>query len=444
MANFRRKRQYYALSERRKHFLHSQWGGGVILIICSIIAIVLANIGATQDAFHHFWLQKLTIGVEGFNLSKTLEEWINDGLMVVFFFTVGLEIKREIIAGQLSTMKQAGLPIAAAVGGMVFPALIYLLFNAGTPTESGWGIPMATDIAFALGVLSLLGNRVPLSLKIFLTALAIVDDLGAILVIAIFYSTQIEWDMLIAAAATLAFLILLNRMKVYSIKYYLVPGIVLWILFLHSGIHATIAGVIIAMTLPTTPRFSKSYFRHKSQSLVKHFIYYDKPDSQVLSNEEQHECLQAIRKVARNSISPTQRLEYALHQSVTFFIMPVFALANAGVTLNIGSMADLINDESIGIFAGLVIGKPVGIFFLSWLTIKLGWCVMPKNVTWYTLFAVTCLGGIGFTMSIFIDNLAFTDPVMISTGKVAILIASLVAGFIGWAMISLASKLRRF
>ena len=428
---------------RRNRFTHSQWAGGTILLVCALVAFLLANLDATRELYHRFWQQKVTLGVEGFGLSnRTVEEWINDGLMVVFFFAVGLEIKREIIAGQLSTLKQAGLPIAAAVGGMLFPALIYLAFNIGGPAESGWGIPTATDIAFALGVLSLLGDRVPLSMKVFLTALAIVDDLGAILLIALFYSSHIDWGMLTAAAVTFSFLFMLNRLKVYRMKYYILPSLLLWILFLHSGIHATIAGVIVAMTIPSTPRYSKKYFIYKVKNLYKAFVYEDRKEVEVLGNEKQHEYLQAIRLISRNAISPSQRLEYALHPTVTFFIMPLFALANAGVEIDTARLGTLVSAQSLGIFFGLILGKLLSIFLLSRFTVRLGWCVKPAGISWMTFLAVACLGGIGFTMSIFIDTLAFDDPAMVSTGKAAILLASFTAGFIGWLMITLASKLK--
>ena len=440
--SFHRKRQLYNLSGRSRHFFHSQWAGGVILLFCSLVAIILSNLPWTAGGFHHFWQQELSIRIGSFDITSTFEEWINDGLMVIFFFSVGLEIKREMLAGQLASIRQATLPIVGAVGGMLAPALIYVAFNAGTPTAAGWGVPMATDIAFALGVLSLLGNRVPLSLKIFLTALAIVDDLGAILVIAIFYTSTVNWGVLLLIALVVAFLVMLNRMKVYKMRYYLIPSILLWLLFLDSGIHATIAGVIIAMTIPTRPRFSKSYFMHKSQSIFKHLYYYDEPGVELLANETQHEALEDLRRIARNSVSPTQRLEYALHSTVTFFIMPLFALANAGVAIDFARLGELAGPQNLGIIAGLVIGKPLGIFGLCWLGIKLKICVLPKLVNWGQFLAVACVGGIGFTMSIFVNNLAFDDPTLIANGKIAILTASLLAGVISFYMCRWASKRR--
>ncbi len=442
MVSFARKRQIYRINGQGRYFLHSQWAGGVILLICSILAILLSNLPATAEGFHRFWLHELTIGVGNFELRSTFEEWINDGLMVLFFFTVGLEIKRELIAGQLSSVKQAALPFFGAVGGMIVPALIFFAFNVGKPTEAGWGIPMATDIAFALGVLSLLGNRVPVSLKVFLTALAIVDDLGAILVIAIFYTSTVNWPVLAAIAAVVGLLVSLNRMKVYSMKYYLIPSIVLWLLFLHSGIHATIAGVIIAMTIPVVPRFRKSYFLHKANSAIQHIHYYDKSGVEISANDAQLEHVEVLRRIARNSISPSRRLEYALHSTVTFFIMPLFALANAGVRIDFSLLGELFNPLSLGILAGLVIGKPLGIFGLCRLGIKLKLCAVSQPVTWGQFFAVCCVGGIGFTMSIFINNLAFNDPALIDNGKIAVLTASVLAGTISYFMVKLASRSR--
>lgn len=402
------------------------------MVLFALVALVLANLPWTKDFYHHALMSDFTIGFSDFNITKNLEQWINDGLMVIFFFYVGLEIKREIIAGRLSSIKQASLPIAAAIGGMIFPALIYLLFNKGGIYESGWGIPMATDIAFAIGVLSLLGNRVPLSLKIFLTALAIVDDLGAIVVIAIFYSTSINLWMLGAAALVFALLILFNRFNIYKMRFYLIPSIVLWILFLYSGIHATIAGVLIAMTLPATPRFSKKYLSYKSKYFLADFKHNDREGVEVLSNPKQLGDLMTMRRIAANAVSPSQRLEYSLHYFVAFFVMPVFALANAGVELtSFSDLRVLANPQGLGIFFGLVVGKPLGIFALCWLTTRLGWGELPQGANWKSLFGVACLGGIGFTMSIFIDNLAFTDPHFVATGKIAVLVASFAAALLG-------------
>lgn len=436
--SFRRRRTFYLWNRRRDYFMSSLWAGGVVLVIFAAVALVLANLDATREAYHHVLSSRLTVGFDGFALSHTVEEWINDGLMAVFFFVVGLEIKREIIAGQLASVRQAALPVAAAVGGMVVPALIYAVINRGTPYAAGWGVPMATDIAFAIGVLSLLGSRVPVSMKIFLTALAIVDDLGAILVIALFYTAEINFAALAAAACVFLLLVLLNRFRVYRMRYYMIPSLLLWILFLHSGIHATIAGVLIAMTLPSDSRYGRKYFLYKSRFLLENFRHNDR---EVLSNHRQFHDLYALRRIAGEAISPMQRLEHALTPVVNFLIMPVFALANAGVSLESFSDLQIFGTTmGAGIFWGLVAGKPLGIVLASWIAIRTGVAVMPKESGWRVLWGVACLGGIGFTMSIFIDNLAFGGTPFVAPGKIAVLAASLCAALLGAVVIGLLAK----
>ena len=391
------------------------------------------------------------ISIAGKFFGGTLEYLINDGLMVIFFFYVGLEIKREIIAGQLSSIKQASLPVAAALGGMLVPALIYTLFNFSHPeTVHGFGIPTATDIAFAVGVLSLLGNRVPLAPRVFLTALAIADDLGAIIVIALFYPSQngIDVSMLIAAFVLLGYMFMLQRYNVYRLIFYIIPAIAIWILFLNSGIHATIAGVLIAITFPTTPRYNKKYLVYKGNYLLKNFIYKDKDNVELLGNEEQHDVAQSLIRVTKNSISPSQRLEYGLHSFVTFVIMPMFAFANSGISLlesNINFSDIILSPECLGIFFGLVVGKPLGITLMSWICVKLDLCAMPQGTSWKMLLGVACLGGIGFTMSIFVTNLAFSGPEAehyVMMGKATILIASTIAGILGFNILKSVSQRR--
>ena len=412
--------------------MHSPWAGGVLLVSFAVLALVLANVRRTAEIYHHALESTLTIGFGEFRIDRPIEVWINDGLMVVFFFAVGLEIKREIVSGQLSGIRKAALPLVAALGGMIVPASIYVLLNRDGAFAAGWGVPMATDIAFALGVLSLMGDRVPLSLKVFLTALAIVDDLGSILVIALFYSSGIDLAMLAAAVGVFAFMLLLNRLNVYKMRYYLVPGIALWILFLHSGVHATLAGVLIAMTVPSTPRYSKRYFIYKVRYYLRSFEQHDREDTEVLANGKQLEDMETIRQIAFDAISPSQRMEYALHHTVAFFIMPVFALANAGVRIGDLSALDVTaTSQGLGILLGLVVGKPVGIFLFSRIAAAAGWCGLPEGVSWRALFGVACLGGIGFTMSIFINNLAFGGTSAVDSGKIAVLVASLVAVFVG-------------
>lgn len=422
-------------------FMQSPLAGGTLLILCAIVALTLSHIPATAQWFHDIWEVPFTIGFEGFSITHTAKEWINDALMAVFFFAVGLEIKREIIAGQLRSFRQASLPIAAAIGGMLVPAAIYAFFNNGLDSAAGWGIPMATDIAFALGILAMFSSRVPLSLKIFLTALAVVDDLGAILVIALFYSSTINFIMLGVAALVFTFLIMLNVFNVYKMRWYLIPAIALWVLFLNSGIHATIAGVLIAMTMPATSKYSKSHFIGRSRELLKSFTTNNIRRVTVMCNHNQHHAVEELRMIARNTISPVQRLEHSLYGVVAFFIMPIFALANAGVVVSGEDLAQIAGPQGLGIGLGLVIGKPLGILLFSVLVIKTGVARMPEGATWRTIIGVGCLGGVGFTMSIFIDMLAFpAGSQLIDYGKMAILMASFIAAIVGAAVLLTAKK----
>ncbi|OCB78803.1 Na+/H+ antiporter NhaA [Flavobacterium crassostreae] len=361
-----------------KEFFDNEKATGLILIACTLISLIMANsLFATQ--YLHTW--HIKIG------GQSLEYWINDGFMTVFFLLIGLELKREINNGELSNFKDALLPIFAALGGMFIPAGLYLLLNYGTAAQAGAGVPMATDIAFALGILSLLGNRVPLSLKIFLTALAVIDDLGAILVIAIFYTKTIVWLNLILALAVFVGLLILNRMKVRSLTLYLLGGVIMWWFMLHSGIHATITGVLLAFTIP-------------------------------FCNGERDSIFSA--------------LERALHKPVGFFILPLFALANTAIVINSNIGETLSQHYNIGIALGLIVGKPLGIFFCSFLAVKAGICKLPADLTWKTIASVGFLGGIGFTMSIFITLLAFEDQTIINNAKFAILASSLIAGLLGF------------
>ena len=426
-------------------------------MLCVVVAMLLANLPFTKDAYHHFLHTKLSITVQSgdhmwfFPKEMSVEKFINDILMVVFFFCVGLEIKREIVCGELSTVKKAMLPVIAAVGGMLFPALIYTCFNAGTAASSGWGIPTATDIAFAIGIMSMLGDRVPVSLKIFLTALAIADDLGAILVVAFFYGGAINLQLLLIAALILFLVFLLNKAGVKRMIYYLIPAIAIWILFYYAGIHATMSGVVMAMMIPMKARYSRSYFNRKVTR------YHDMINELGVKSDEEpdHEqqaYLNNISKVAKNTVGMSYRLEHALTPWVNFVIMPIFAIANAGVEipglsyLNFFQYSPEIGSVGLGIYLGLLLGKPIGITLASWLAIKLKVGEMPNGGTWKTLFAVACLGGIGFTMSIFVDTLSFGElaPEMMmhlrNLGKIAILAASLSAGVLGSILITLCSK----
>ncbi|MFL7891683.1 MAG: Na+/H+ antiporter NhaA [Anaerolineales bacterium] len=408
-------------------FARIEASGGIVLLISAIIALVWAN-SSLSESYFHFWETELGLGFGQAVFSLPLIEWINDGLMVVFFFVVGLEIKRQLTTGELSRPRRAVLPLAAALGGMLVPAAIYLLFNAGGPGESGWGIPMATDIAFTLGVLALLGSRAPLSLKIFFTALAIADDLGAILVLAIFYSSDIHWTSLLIAAVILVVLIILNRIRIYSPLPYAILGIGLWLAFLESGIHPTIAGVLLAATIPTWGVPDPKALLAQCVSVLDEF---ELPDS--LQPNRAQAAAQTLETVADRMQSPAQRLEHSLLPWTTYLILPVFALANAGVVLEFDQ--SLLSVVSIGIVLGLVLGKVAGITFFTWLAVRIGLADMPRNVSIRQLFSASWLAGIGFTMSLFIAGNAFQGSTdLLNQAKAGILIASLLAGLIGYAL----------
>lgn len=423
-----------------KAFLHNEAIGGILLLICAIVSLLFANI-PSLGFFHDFWTQKAGFSIAGFSVEMSIAHWINDGLMAVFFFVVGLEIKREMLVGELSSFKHAALPIFAAVGGMLVPAVIYAAFNYNSPeTLNGWGIPMATDIAFALGILSLLGKRVPLGLKIFLTALAIVDDLGAIVVLAIFYpSHELHFNMLLYAAIVILFLFILNRNKVHNVLLYIIPGFVLWYFIWQSGIHATIAGVILALTIPSKTAINEVRFYVSVKSLIEKFKSVSNSEVEVLANAEQQQIIHQMNARVQ-AINPLMhRFESGLHPWVTWLIMPLFALANAGVALSGEILASPISPVASGIFFGLLLGKPLGIFLFSLLSVKLKIAELPQGTKWLQILALGVIAGIGFTMSIFIDGLAFEDKQIANIGKVAILGTSFLAAVIGLAALRLTS-----
>lgn len=372
-----------SLTNTYNAFFTSEKSGGMLLVACTIVSLLVAN-STLGPAYLQFWHADLG--------GLSIEQWVNDALMAVFFLFVGLELERELYSGELSDFRNALLPIAAAIGGIVVPALIHYGFNAGTPTQAGAGIPMATDIAFALGVLALLGSRIPASLKIFLTALAVIDDLGAIIVIAVFYTDVLSIAHLLGAIAVFLVLVALNRFgRVQALSPYLLGGAVMWVLMLKSGIHPTIAGVLLAFAIP---------YSSKSEDVA----------------------------------SPSHRLENALHTPVAFLILPVFALANTGIVIAPSWVASFFDDNSLGIIAGLVVGKPVGIVAASGIAVAIGLCRLPADLGWRHILGAGLLGGIGFTMSIFISNLAFAgQPLAIDGSKLAILLASCVAGIAGYA-----------
>ena len=382
----------------------------------------------------------MTVAFCDFSVSKDLTHWINDGLMAVFFLVVGLEIKREVLVGELSSVRGAALPVAAALGGAVVPALIYAAINAGTEGAAGWGIPMATDIAFALGVLALLGERAPVALKVFLTALAIVDDIVAVLVIALFYTSEISWGALGVGGVFLTALVVANLIGVGRTLVYALLGIGLWLAFLLSGVHATIAGVLLALTVPAISFINPGAFLERSRYVLDRFEKAGEQGESVLSNEERQAALHALNNAAYELEPPLHELEHALHPWVVFAIMPIFALANAGVPLGGGIADALTSPVSLGIVAGLVIGKQLGITLFAWLAVKGGISELPEGIRWRHVYGAGWLAGIGFTMSLFISDLAFSDGSLVEAAKLGILVASLIAGVVGWTILRGASS----
>ena len=415
-------------------FAQAEASGGIVLLLAAVAALAWAN-SPWSASYTAVWHTSLSVSLGGWQLNKPLESWINDGLMALFFFVVGLEIKREILGGELASRKRAVLPIAAAVGGMLVPAGIYLAFNAGGAGAAGWGIPMATDIAFALGVLALLGTRAPLGLKVFLTALAIVDDLGAIFVIALFYNTGLNWVGLAVGMGFLLAMVAVNRLGVRQPLMYALLGMGLWFAVLLSGVHATIAGVLVAMTIPAQARIQREGFLDTGQQLLKTFAEAEEARGGRFISEEQQAVVRALEQTCEQVETPLQRLEHTLHPWVAFGIVPLFALANAGVTLGTESLRALTHPVGLGVLLGLVIGKQVGITLFAWLIVKSRLATLPTGVTWWQLYGVTWLAGIGFTVSLFIDSLAFADPELVAVAKVGILVAAVLSGGIGWVLL---------
>ncbi len=415
-------------------FFRLESAGGIVLIACALVAVAWAN-SPWADSYHHLWETKLGVSLGPWAVEHTVHHWINDGLMAVFFFLVGLEIKREASVGELASLRRAALPAAAALGGMLVPALLYVLLNAGGEGARGWGIPMATDIAFALGVLALMGPRVPLALKIFLTALAIVDDIGAVLVIAIFYTGQISWTALAAGLLVLGLCALANRLGVRGPITYIVLGLVVWSCFMASGVHATVAGVLLAMTIPSRTRIDADQFLEHADRGVQAFRAACASGGTVLTNLPQQAALQGLESATEAAQAPLQRIEHDLHSVVAFVIIPLFALANAGVTLSGGIGESLGHPVTLGVLLGLVVGKPLGITLFSWLAVRAGMAELPPGITWKAIHAVSWLGGIGFTMSLFVASLAFPDGGLVDESKVGIFAASILAGLGGWLLL---------
>jgi NhaA family Na+:H+ antiporter len=418
-----------------QRFVHAESSGGVLLLAATLVALAWAN-SPWADSYHALWQLPVSVAVGSHALTETLLEWINDGLMAMFFFVIGLEIKREVLVGELASPRQALLPLAAALGGTIVPASLYAAVNVGGPGAPGWGVPMATDIAFALGVLALLGKQVPLPLKVFLTALAIGDDLMAVVVIALFYTSTISW---VNLGLGLLFLLLLIGANVIGVRHPLVYSILgiggLWLAFLLSGIHATVAGVLAAMAIPARTRLSRHEFLAKGRTLLDRFAEVTLPDTPPLANRERQRVTQHLEAALKHVETPLQRLEHALHPWVTVVVMPVFALANAGVALDRDLTAALANPVVIGVMLGLLIGKPVGIVGATWLAVRSGAAQLPEGVSWRQLLGVGCVAGIGFTMSLFIAGLAFEHSELLRPAKMGILFASTLAGTIGWLIL---------
>lgn len=416
-----------------EHFLHNQTSSGILLMIATVAALILANSGL-HHYYHDFFHAHINIGIAGREIDMTLHHWINDGFMTFFFFVVGLEIKRELLVGELSDMKAALLPIIAAAGGMIFPALIYVALNGEGPGAAGWGVPMATDIAFAVGVMMLLGNQVPKTLITFLLALAIVDDLGAVLVIALFYTENLDLVALAWAGGFLALLIGFNivGMRISSIR--VLVTIALWVAMLNSGIHATIAGVLAAFTVPCMPKVNARDFSDKMRYLMDKFDRLYNGRSVLLNNDKQRAVAMTMENVVRRVKSPLQSLEQNLHVPVAFLILPIFALANAGVVIDPSTLGSVITDPvALGIMGGLVVGKIVGISGLSLLAVKFGIGQLPAGCKPSHIIGVGMMGGIGFTMSIFIAELGFrASPETLNVAKTGVLFASIIAGLGGY------------
>ena len=446
-------------------FSKQPWANGVVLLACVVVAMLLANLPFTKHLYHDFLETSITMNIKSpggaidwvFPHGMTVEKFINDILMVVFFFTVGLEIKREVVCGELSSFKKAILPIIAAFGGVAVPALIYTLVNHGTMASSGWGIPTATDIAFAVGILSILGDRVPVSLKVFLTALAIADDLIAILVVAIFYGGKINLLLLGMPFLVIGFVFLMKHLGEKRTAFYAIPAIIVWFLFYYSGIHATMTGVVIAFLIPMEARYNQAKFHRRARILYNGLLEAEAiATKEDFPNGPQRHYLRHLSGLTKRTVPPSYRLEHKLNPWVNFLIMPVFALANAGVEItdpsyfNVFAYDANLGGVGMGIFLGLLLGKPVGITLASWIAIKSKVGEMPAKSTWPMLFAVACLGGIGFTMSIFVDTLSFTGPDIPAeitqhlrdAGKIAVLMGSLCAGILGSVLITFVHKIQ--
>lgn len=414
-------------------FIHLEYTSGVVLLLSVVAALIWAN-SSYADSYHHLWEMPLGISFNELNFVKPLHNWINDGLMAIFFFVIGLELKREFMDGELSSLKKASLPMVAAFGGMLVPALIYFVINKDGSAAHGWGIPMATDIAFALALLSMAGKHIPGSVKVFLSALAVADDLGAVLVIAVFYTNELSFLPLAVAGFFLLLLAIGNMLGIRANGFYIALGLVVWVGFLLSGVHATIAGVLVAFTIPAATMINEENYVARLRALAADFEH-EVPTPGALITQKQQNIIENVKLLSLAAQTPLQKIEYALHQYVAFLIMPLFALSNSGMVIGADFFHALINPVSIGVLSGLVIGKFVGVLFFTWIMVKFRISALPENAGWKHIIGVALLAGVGFTMSLFISGLAFHDANFVEQAKYGILLASLTSGILGLIML---------
>jgi NhaA family Na+:H+ antiporter len=424
-----------------EEFIHRQTTSGLLLMGAAVLALVVAN-GPLAEDYQHLIHTYISIGIGDWVLKMTLHHWINDGLMALFFFVVGLELKREILVGELAALRNAALPIGAAIGGMVVPALIYFAINPEGDVARGWGIPMATDIAFAIGALALLASRVPKALITFLVALAIVDDLGAVMVIAVFYTDTISLGPLAAAAGLFALLVVFNNSGIRKTMPYFIVAVFLWYALLQSGVHATLAGILGALSVPAVPKYNPERFSEHVRDLMQRFDASHQPGKSIMTNDKLRAVVQTLENGVHSVEAPLQRLEHVWHMPVAYLVIPIFALANAGIPLELGSLGDtLTHPVMLGVSLGLVLGKFIGITGVCWLMLKLGVAVLPKDTRFSQIAGVSLLAGIGFTMAIFVAQLGFgTSEEILRMAKTGILAASLFAGVAGFIWLYLVSK----
>ncbi len=424
-----------------ERYLHNESTAGILLLASALIAVIWAN-SPWADSYIHLWENEVSLKVADYTIGNDLHHWINDGLMAMFFFVVGLELKREIMAGELSDLKKAMLPMSAAIGGMICPAIIYILFNPSGTESDGWGIPMATDIAFAIGIMSLLGKRVPLTLKVFLTALAITDDLGAVLVIAFFYTSDISLLNLGLGVAFMAVLMGANYLGVRNTLFYGLVGIGgVWLAFLLSGVHATIAGVLAAMAIPARTKINEPQFVDDLEEKIRQF-HEIPPNDVTLLEPAQYKVIQSIHRLTEAAGTPLQKLESQLHPWVSFLVMPLFALANAGVVLHGDKIGEMFSSSiTLGVVVGLIVGKFVGVVVFCWLATKFRIAALPSEINWSQIAGVGFLAGIGFTMSLFVTTLAFDDAELVDSAKLGIFTASIISGIVGYVVLKRTSKI---